>query len=305
MTTSRYGKGSWVYKILIVVLTAALIGSIYYPKTLWEKERRNTEECRNRLTNIFNAELFYQHFNTDFTDSLEALIEFVKTDSAYHAFVDSTVGRPLQALIAELDTLFQRQQAFEATIATIDPLDSLQMAEFTTHLEELIQENRLFRDRMEALREEMKRHPYFPLGPYDAALDVIERKDFFLQYEIIRNMTAQNRTQDALHASTSILEDYTTIDQRLKEVAAKTTTMYALADSMHFCPTARRPYMLQIALVDSAHAVREVIVDCPIDSVFVDSIKSDFLLSTVGALEVENHGRIKGGEKSWEEGKKL
>ena len=304
MSTSRYGKGSWIYKILIVLLTAALAGSIYYPKKLWEKERLNTEECRNRLTNIFNAELFYQHFRTDFTDSLNELIEFVKYDSSYHAYIDSTVGEPLQTLILELDTLRQRQLAFENTFSAIDTSDSTQLAAFNSELEDLILENRLLRDRMEALREEMKRHPNFPLAQYDAALDVIERKDFFLQYEIIRNMIAQGRPQDAYNASNSILADFDTIEEKLEDVAAGMPSMYALADSMHVCPTTRTPYNLEIALIDSTNMVREVVVECPIDTVFIDSIKSDFLLSTVGALEIENHGRVKGGEKSWEEGKK-
>ncbi|MFQ5630389.1 MAG: hypothetical protein ACE5I1_16580, partial [bacterium] len=186
MATSRYGKGSWIYKLLIVVLTAALIGSIYLPKKLWEEEKKNADECRGRMNNIFNAALFYQHFNADFTDSQGLLIGFLKNDSAYQAYVDSVIAKPLQLFIEDFDTLRQNQEAFEATFATIDPLDSTEVDTFTRETEALILENRLMRDKLEALREEMKRHPHFPLHIYDLALDVIERKDFFLQYEIIR-----------------------------------------------------------------------------------------------------------------------
>lgn len=301
MATSRYGKGSWIYKLLIVVLTVALIGSIYWPKKLWENEAQNVLECRNRMNNIFNSVLFFQHFNTDFTDSLDLLIEFIKHDSAYHAYVDSVVSRPLARYIHEFDTLRQKQEAFETTFASFDLLDSTAVDTFTREVEALVLENRLMRDKMDVLREEMKRHPYSPLNIYDKALEIIERKDFFLQYEIIRNMVMQNRTQDAVDASKTILDNYKVIDENLKKTLVEIPNMYAFADSLYSCPTRRSKYDLEIALVDSAHSVREVIVSCPIDSVYINHVEADFKLSTIGALTVENHGRIKGGEKSWEE----
>jgi hypothetical protein len=301
MATPRYGKGSWIYKILIVVLTVALIGSIYWPKKLWEDEARNAQECRNRMNNIYNAMLFFQHFNTEFTDSLDLLIKFIKQDSSYHAYVDSVVSRPLERYIYEFDSLRQKQLAFESIFVSIDPLDSTAVDTFTREVDGLVLANRLMRDRLDVLREEMKRHPYTPLQFFDRALEIIERKDFYLQYEIIRNMVAQNRTQDALDASKTILANYTVIEEKLNKTFTEIPNMYALADSLYYCPTTRYNYNLEIVLVDTAHAVKEVIVSCPIDSAYIEKIESDFLLSTIGALTIENHGRIKGGEKSWEE----
>ena len=62
MATSRYGKGSWIYKVLIILLTGALISSIYLPKKLWQEEANNVDECRTRMNNIFNADLTQQSF---------------------------------------------------------------------------------------------------------------------------------------------------------------------------------------------------------------------------------------------------
>ena len=303
MATSRYGKGSWIYKLLIILLTVALIGSIYLPKKLWQEEAKNVEECRTRMNNIFNAALFYQHFNADFTDSLEQLIEFLKTDSTYHAYVDSVVGKPLNVYLLEIDTLRQRQHELEATFPSVDPLDSLSVSGFYKHVESIVLDNRLMRDKLEALREEMKRHPYFPLNIYDGALDIIERKDFFLQYEVIRNMIMQNTPQFAVDASNAILGDYTTITDKLNETLAAMPDMYTLADSLHACPTTHNPYKLSVEFIDTTNTIRQVVVDCPIDSAYIESVNADFMLSTIGALTVENHGNIKGGDRSWEDQK--
>lgn len=301
MATPRYGKGSWIYKLLILLLTVALIGSIYLPKKLWQEEADNVVECRNRMNNIFNAALFYQHFNDDFTDSLDLVIEFLKNDSSYHAYVDSVVGRSLEHHVTEFDTLRQRQHGLEATFPSIDPLDSTSVDTFFRHVESIVLDNRLMRDRLDAIREEMKRHPYFPLHIYDRALDIIERKDFFLQYEVIRNMIMQNTPQFAVDASNSILDDYATITENLNQTLAEMPNMYSLADSLHACPTTHNPYNLSVDFIDTTSTIRQVVVECPIDSAFIESVNADFMLSTIGALTIENHGSIKGGEKSWED----
>ncbi|MFQ5632927.1 MAG: hypothetical protein ACE5I1_29510 [bacterium] len=229
------------------------------------------------------------------------LVGFLKNDSAYQAYIDSVVATPLQLYIEELDTIRQNQEAFEATFTAIDPLDSTEVDTFIRQTEAIILENRLMRDKLDALREEMKRHPHFPLHFYDQVLDVIERKDFFLQYEIIRNMILQNTPQFAVDASKTILENYTTITENLNKTLSEIPNMYALADSLNRCPTTGLQYNLEIALVDSAHAVKQVIVECPIDSAYIENVEADFMRSTIGALTVENHGNIKGGEKSWDE----
>lgn len=300
MASSRYGKGSWVYKILIVLLTAALAGSIIYPKTLWEEEARNTEESHKRMTNIYNAALFYQRFHGDFTDSLELLIEFIKTDSTYHAYVDTAIGKPLDRFTMMFDSLKQGQLALQELIPQIDPADSAALDSFTHKLDLFRIENRYARDKLESLRDEMKLHPGAPLNTFDRALAVVERKDFFLEYDIVQNMVAQNRTQDALDASRIILSNYDVILDNLRKTKSEIPLMYALADSMYRCPTTHRPFRLSVEYLDSNRVIREVIVESPIDSAYIDSINHDFLLSTIGALTIKSHGRIKGGEKSWE-----
>jgi hypothetical protein len=88
-------KGSILYEILIVVLAAALVGTILYPKHLWEQEDRNTRSCRENIVSLTYAEFVYLNNRGHYTesvDSLEQLIagdpsktvlrQFVKMDSA-------------------------------------------------------------------------------------------------------------------------------------------------------------------------------------------------------------------------------
>jgi hypothetical protein len=74
-------KGSIIYKIIIVLLAAALIATILYPKSLWKKETQNTKACHERMEHILSAELQYMmHFNT-YNDTLSRVVNFIKEDT--------------------------------------------------------------------------------------------------------------------------------------------------------------------------------------------------------------------------------
>lgn len=74
-------KGSIIYKIIIVVLGAALIATIMFPKSLWKMEEENTKICRERMEHILSAELQYMmEFNT-YADSLSKVVDFIKNDT--------------------------------------------------------------------------------------------------------------------------------------------------------------------------------------------------------------------------------
>ena len=68
--SDRYGKGNIIFKLLIIVLAAALIWSIYYPKKLWEEEAKNVLAGHIQIQNVYNANLMYQRTTGVFTDSL-------------------------------------------------------------------------------------------------------------------------------------------------------------------------------------------------------------------------------------------
>ncbi|RMD98011.1 MAG: hypothetical protein D6814_08430 [Calditrichaeota bacterium] len=296
-----YGKGSIIYKILIVILTAALIASIYYPKSLWDKEERNKQECRYRMSNIYNAELQYQRFKWAYTDSLNQLIQFIKTDSAYHAYVDSIFSHPIDDLVAQFDSLKGEQVQLAQFVQTITPEDSVALDSLDKKIEDITTHNRILRDKMESVREFLKNHPCAPVSTFDKALAIIERKDFFLQYRIVQNDTRQGNIKKALEASKGIEANYDKIISNLRETKMELPTIYTLVDSLYVCPTVRKPYKLTV--IDTS-VIKYADVECPIDSTDIERVKHNFLLSTVGALKLENHGKIQGGEKSWETGAK-
>ncbi len=299
--SSRYGKGNIVYKLLIVILTAALALSLYYPKSLWDQEAKNLQIGRERMTNIYNSAVLFQRFSGDFTDSLDQLIEFLKTDSAYHALVDSSVTGRMDLFIAEVDSLRGAQVVLEEFVTTyVNPDDSLTLDSLRLRIDDFSTANRFLRDKMEALREDMLNYPYTPVADYDRAVEVLQRKDFYLNYTIIQRMMEQSRTQDAVDASKTLLDHYSTILSNLELTKQAMGGIYDYSDSLRFCPTIREPFLLSIQLVDSAMTIREVVVACPIDSVDSVAVSNDFVKSTIGALKISNHGFIKGGEKSWE-----
>ena len=297
--STHYGKGSIIYKIVIVILAGALVFSIYYPKTLWDKEAKNTEECRYRMSNLYNAELQYLRFHTGYTDSLEELINFIKTDSSYHAFVDSIFAEPLDEFVGEFDSLKMEQVSLESFIQEVTPDDSVALDSLNRRIENITVHTRILRDRLESLREFLKNHPCTPMETFDKALEVVERKDFFLQYRIIFNDVTQGKPQNALKASANILDNYDKVIENLKATKAQLPSIYALVDSLYYCPTVRKPYKLSV--IDTS-VIKFADIECPIDSTDIARVENNFLLSTVGALKLENHGKIQGGEKSWESG---
>jgi len=297
--SDQYGKGSIIYKILIVILAAVLVASIYYPKKLWDQEAKNTQECRYRMTNLYNAELQFQRFHFAYTDSLEQLIDFVKTDSSYHALVDSMFAVELDTFRMKFDSLRQEQLQIEQFVEQVAPEDTVAVDSLGRWIESITIRNRLLRDELEALRERLTSHPCAPVPTFDTALEIIERKDFFLKYKIVFNMARQGETKKALEACSLVIADYERMMQNLEATKVKLNDIYTLVDSLHVCPTVRKPYILTV--IDTS-VIKYADVECPIDSIDIQKVESNFLLSTFGALELKNHGKIQGGEESWSTG---
>ena len=79
--------GLWV---VIVILTYILIQvAILQPREIMEKERYYTKESRLRMDNIRQAEILWEKEKGYFTDNLDSLIEFIKTDSNVINLVNS------------------------------------------------------------------------------------------------------------------------------------------------------------------------------------------------------------------------
>ncbi len=82
---------------LIAVLTFVLIKVAYLdPNEVIEKEKYYKQESRLRMSNLRSAERLWEVKNKQFTDNLDALIEFLKNDPSVVAAingVDSVTGR--------------------------------------------------------------------------------------------------------------------------------------------------------------------------------------------------------------------
>ena len=294
-----YGKGSWILRIAILGLIFVLGYSIMYPRQLWEQEARNLQLGRYRMSQLYNAELQYQRFNTTFTDTMDQLLDFVKTDTNYHHLIDSMVVRPIQKSLNDLDTLRQIQTIADNLINTAT--DSA-VADSVEGLEDRVTaRSRDLRNLLEAVRERMLGFPVLPVPTFDQGLEIIERKDYFLKMEVVRRMVAEvGDLKLAQAASQQVLTNIDSIDHHMRRSIRAIRDFPANVDSLRFCPTIGRPY--KIALEDSG-VFRFVNVRCPIDSEDVQKVEANFLISKVGAFKLENHGSIVRNEKSWEERK--
>ncbi len=71
--------GLWaVIAVLVVILIQV---SITEPTNIIRTKKYNQEESRLRMRNLKNAEILYQQKYDTFTDNLDTLINFIKTDS--------------------------------------------------------------------------------------------------------------------------------------------------------------------------------------------------------------------------------
>ena len=95
MATEVKSRGSIIYKILIVILSVALVATILYPKKLWKTEELNRQKCRENMEHILYAEYTYLNEFATFSDTLDSVINFIKSD---------TTGRQLRSFV-NIDSL--------------------------------------------------------------------------------------------------------------------------------------------------------------------------------------------------------
>jgi len=76
-------KGSIFYEILIVILTVILILTIWYPKKVWQKLDREEMLCHDRMHRVYDAEVLYNYKYSTYSDTLDSVIKYVKTDKIF------------------------------------------------------------------------------------------------------------------------------------------------------------------------------------------------------------------------------
>ncbi len=116
--------------LVIAVLTVILIKvAIIDPKTIVQQEKYYKEESRLRMKNIKEAEILWQRKKSSFTDKLDELVNFIKTDpyvdSIMNAF-DSLSRRPANPFVPlkhgqfTPDSLLRTPKSHQAYILQID-----------------------------------------------------------------------------------------------------------------------------------------------------------------------------------------
>ncbi len=109
MATEAKPRGSIVYKLLIVILMVALVATILFPKSLWNKEAQNTQICHENMEHILYVEYVYLSENNTFTDTLGKAIDLIKNDTTgmlLRSFenTDSLLSERIKGFMKKQDT---------------------------------------------------------------------------------------------------------------------------------------------------------------------------------------------------------
>ncbi|WP_022834446.1 hypothetical protein [Salisaeta longa] len=84
-----------VLVLLIIGLSYVLYRSITEPYERIERQRRITEQVRDRMTDIRTALVDYERDSTVFPDSLNLLLQHIRRDSVLSTYQDSVFGEPI------------------------------------------------------------------------------------------------------------------------------------------------------------------------------------------------------------------
>ncbi len=289
-------KGSLIYEILIVVLGALLVMSIMYPKRLSDKEESKTELCRFRMSEIFNAELQYLKYNRMFNDTLSQVVSFLRTDSSYATYVDSVIAGGLDSIMTRLDELRAEEEFILAGIPSamdsvmIDSLSDLQIG--------LKSRSRGLAGYVEFVHDRMKNLPNTPIDKMKEVYGIVDSKQFTLDMDIVKNAVESGRLEDAQKAAKDVIERINSVKAGFQSVLNHLPEHNGSGlDSLFNCPTVNKPYTL---VHTDTSVIKYLDVFCPIDSTDIEIVESSFMKSTIGGLDLANHGKIEKGEQSWE-----
>jgi len=289
-------KGSLVYEILIVVLAALLVVSIMYPKRLSDKEEAKTELCRSRMSEIFNAELQYLKYNRIFNDTLSQVVNFLRTDSSYATYIDSVIAGGLDSIMTRLDQFREMEGVILANIPAawdtvmIDSLIDLQIA--------LKRESRGLAGYVEFIHDRMKNLPNTPIEEMIVVYKIVDSKQFTLDMDIVRNMVESGKLEEAEKAANDVINRINLVKTGFQSVLNRLPEHSGSGlDSLFHCPTVNKEYIL---VHTDTSVIKYLDIFCPLDRMDIEIVESSFMKSTVGGLDLVNHGKIEKGENSWE-----
>ena len=254
-------KGSLVYEILIVILTILLVGSILYPKSVWDRIERDTLLCHDRMMRLADAELLYLQGSEEanYDSSLVKVINFVRHDSVW--VTDSTLATLRDSFYVNIVRDYLRDYHDMATKPALDSAFAL------------------VEGREDSLRIRAK-----AIKSRIADLSNVKTKSDSLKQALAD-----------LQASLDSLSQVIAKQDSLRHVTLNTVLDKMFA-KMYTCPTVNDTY--KVAIVDTS-AIKTIKISCPITPAQEDSINSNFWFHVIGGGKIKNHGYVENGEPSW------
>ena len=264
MATEVKSKGSIIYKLLIVVLVAALIATILYPKKLWKTEDQNVEICRDNMEHILYVEYAYLSAYNAFTDTLENAVNFIKND---------TTGTVLRRFIST-DSLLSTKI-----------IKAMEKLKYGVKIDSICDSTRLV-----PKGKEVGLVLLDATNPADSAIStgaIISFEGFIAR---LKQHTRYNGIDTVEAFILDSLRFFPALSEKIDSMG-----IYTLGH-LGVCPTSLQDYQIQV--IDTS-AIKELNVFCPVDSLDSLHVSQDFKLSKIGGLRISNHGAVVGGEKSW------
>lgn len=272
MATEVKSKGSIIYKILIVILAVALVGTILYPKKLWKAEEANQEICRDNLEHILYVEYAYLSAKNVFTDTLAKAVELIKSD---------TTGAMLRQFI-HTDSLLSTKI-----------IDYLKKLDYVVRVDSIGDSTRLVSP--EKAEGKLVLDATIP-SPVDSSMvdsAMVEKGGLIDFVGFLDRLEDHTRFNGIDTVEAFILDSCRTFPGLPKIIDS--LGLYTL-NHLGKCPTVGRDYLIQV--VDTS-AIKIVNIYCPLDEDDSLTVLSDLKLSKIGGLKIGNHGSIENGEKSW------
>ncbi|MDZ7331849.1 MAG: hypothetical protein ONB31_07705 [candidate division KSB1 bacterium] len=288
-------KGSIILKLLIVILSAALVATILYPKKIWEQEERNTNTCRTNMDRIFKAEMIYLQHHNNYTDNLDQLISFIKDSSKtiIREYIKADTALAEQMLNHLVTTDSRANSIINNLTADTLLFSILEAVNYDSNLAHVML-NRLEKTEMGSAIKEKRE-----IGISD--VDILKEIDrTFGSVKIYDPL----KTDDSLSLVFrrmmpdvpvgSLLDTLYVLGPKWAEKIDSAVNQTVV--NFKYCPTVNREY--KIAIIDTS-AFKYVNIECPVDSSDIQATKNNFVKYHFGHHRISNHGKVETGEKSW------
>ncbi|HEX9974453.1 MAG TPA: hypothetical protein VGD14_20460 [bacterium] len=289
-------KGSILLEIIIVVLLVALFATILYPKRVWEREDKNTAVCRDNMDRIFKAELIYQKYHNNYTDTLANIISFIKNDTTKQVvreyfLADSALAESMTNFLTKTDGVAEK--IINNLLADTLMYTIIEAINYDSNLATVI----LQRLDKTPLKNEITTQRVADSSDVYVLNQINNRINAFDIYHPIKDDDSLKLVFQRIMPEIPVGSLLDTLYSLNNAWAQKIdSAVFSTMDRIQFCPTVNKPY--DISVIDTS-VIKYVEISCPIDSSDIENVKGDFVLYRLGHLRIANHGKIETGERSW------